>query len=646
MTPAFTELVAASRRYGSDTNYVIAGGGNTSYKQDGRMWVKASGTALGVIDEAGFVEMDLDALRRLVGEDFGTDIVAREDRFKQAIYAARCQPEKGQRPSVECAVHALFPHPLVIHTHATFVNMVSCAANGEALARELWGDKVVWVPYVDPGFVLSEIVQNKLNESNPSPDQPFAMVLQNHGLFVAGPTISSIDQLTAEIVGAVQARVQEAFAAPEVEEDLLRAVLRQLTPALRGAMQPTFATVVSSPVAVAFSNRADAPALTAKGPLIPDQIVYCKSFPLWLLAQTDPREVQQAVQRHLAETGFLPKVVLVPGVGLIAFGSDAKSARDTAAMYEDSIRVLLGAEQLGGVGPMTKRDREFIDSWEVEQYRRSVAAKGTAGRMAGKVVVITGGAQGFGLGIAQELSMEGAHLVLADLNENLAVQSAQGLPRTIGLPVNVADAKSVQILVERTVAEFGGIDLFISNAGILKAGSVKTQSPEEFELVTRVNYQGYFHCVQAVAPIMAAQNATHAGGWTDIVQINSKSGLQGSNRNGAYSGGKFGGIGLTQSFALELIEDRIKVNSICPGNFFEGPLWSDPENGLFAQYLRTGKVPGATSLEDVKRFYESKVPMGRGCLPRDVAKAILYVVEQEYETGQALPVTGGQIMLS
>jgi sorbitol-6-phosphate 2-dehydrogenase len=131
----------------------------------------------------------------------------------------------------------------------------------------------------------------------------------------------------------------------------------------------------------------------------------------------------------------------------------------------------------------------------------------------------------------------------------------------------------------------------------------------------------------------------------DIIQINSKSGLRGSNKNFAYAGGKFGGIGLTESFALELIPYRIKVNSICPGNFFEGPLWSDPQKGLFVQYLRAGKVPGAKSIDDVRAYYEQQVPAGRGCRIEDVMKAIFYAIEQEYETGQAIPVTGGQVML-
>jgi sorbitol-6-phosphate 2-dehydrogenase len=144
---------------------------------------------------------------------------------------------------------------------------------------------------------------------------------------------------------------------------------------------------------------------------------------------------------------------------------------------------------------------------------------------------------------------------------------------------------------------------------------------------------------------MKVQHRFEPGWFADIIQINSKSGLEGSNRNFAYAGSKFAGIGLTQSFALELVEHNIKVNAVCPGNLFDGPLWSDPQTGLFVQYLRTGKVPGATTIAEVRRHYEAKVPMRRGCTIRDVARAIFYLLEQEYETGQALPVTGGQVML-
>ena len=201
-------------------------------------------------------------------------------------------------------------------------------------------------------------------------------------------------------------------------------------------------------------------------------------------------------------------------------------------------------------------------------------------------------------------------------------------------------------MVRTAVLEFGGLDVLISNAGVLKAGSLEELHEKTFDFVTDVNYKGFFICSKYCSPIMKIQHTYNDKIFMDIIQINSKSGLQGSNKNFAYAGSKFGSIGLVQSFALELISYHIKVNAICPGNFFEGPLWSDAKTGLFAQYLKTGKVSGAKNIEEVKRFYELKVPMKRGCNPGDVIKGIFYLIEQEYETGQALPITGGQIMLN
>jgi NAD(P)-dependent dehydrogenase (short-subunit alcohol dehydrogenase family) len=200
-------------------------------------------------------------------------------------------------------------------------------------------------------------------------------------------------------------------------------------------------------------------------------------------------------------------------------------------------------------------------------------------------------------------------------------------------------------MVEQTLLAFGGLDLLVSNAGILRAGGLEEMTLQDFHLITQVNYTAFFLCVKYASVPMKTAAALDPGYWGDIIQINSKSGLQGSNRNFAYAGGKFGGIGLVQSFALELAPHRVKVNAVCPGNYLDGPLWSDPDNGLFVQYLRAGKVPGAKTPADVRASYESKVPLGRGCLPSDVVKGILYLVEQEYETGQSLPVTGGQVML-
>lgn len=269
------------------------------------------------------------------------------------------------------------------------------------------------------------------------------------------------------------------------------------------------------------------------------------------------------------------------------------------------------------------------------------------GRLNGKVAVVTGGAQGFGYGLAQELYREGASVIIADMNEQLGEKAAKALgERARFVSVNVSDESSVENLMSTAVEQLNGIDIFVSNAGVLKAGGLPEMQLSDFEFVTKVNYTGYFLCVKYASEIMRAQYGADNSLWHDIIQINSKSGLVGSKANFAYAGGKFGGIGLTQSFALELVPYQIKVNSICPGNFYDGPLWSDPERGLFVQYLNAGKVPGAKTVEDVKDFYLSKSPIKRGCLPEDVAKALFYCVEQCYETGQAIPVSGGQVMLS
>lgn len=275
--------------------------------------------------------------------------------------------------------------------------------------------------------------------------------------------------------------------------------------------------------------------------------------------------------------------------------------------------------------------------------------------MRNRVCLVTGGAQGFGEAIVRGLCDGGAVVFIADLNLAGAQDLAEKLngqhrnrPVAFAVEVNVGDEASVAAMFEKIALTAGGLDLCVSNAGVLRAQPILEQDIDTFKFVTDINYTGFAIVTKYAGLLMRRQflGAPRYPWTTDIIQINSKSGLEGSNKNGAYAGSKFGGIGLVQSFAKELVEYRIKVNAVCPGNFFDGPLWSDPEKGLFAQYLRTGKVPGAKTVEDVKAFYEAKVPMGRGCESPDVLRAIYYLVDQVYETGQALPVTGGQVMLS
>ena len=352
--------------------------------------------------------------------------------------------------------------------------------------------------------------------------------------------------------------------------------------------------------------------------------------PLTIDESATPAEIGEAYRAHLAATGQHPGAIVVGGVTVLA-GEAADSLGEAAA-----------------VNPAGPGD-------ELDAVVAAATSRGTV--MRDRVVLVTGGAQGFGYEIARGLAAAGAQLVLADLNLDGARAAADRLAERFGravhraVAVNVADEDSVRAMFDEIAASYGGVDLVVSNAGVLKAGSVKELELRDFRFVTDVNYQGFFLVTKWASRLLAAQNAAAAAArpaeplYTDIIEINSKSGLAGSNKNGAYAGSKFGGIGLVQSFAMELVTDNIKVNAICPGNFFDGPLWSDPDRGLFVQYLRAGKVPGARTVEDVRRSYEARVPMGRGCAGADVVRAIMSVVEQVYETGQAVPVTGGQEML-
>jgi len=288
-------------------------------------------------------------------------------------------------------------------------------------------------------------------------------------------------------------------------------------------------------------------------------------------------------------------------------------------------------------------------SWKISGDRIA-AQSGRDIEISERIFIVTGAAQGFGYGISAALAAMGAKICMADLNADGVNDAAKLLAKdhmtdVIGIEVDVTDEESVKKMTVDTVDHFGGLDVMVSCAGIIKAGELKDISKSDFERINAVNYTGLFLCAKYASEVMREQYQIDEQRMHDIIQINSKSGLEGSKANFTYTGSKFAGIGLIQSIALDLAPFGIKVNAICPGNYLDGPLWSDPENGLFKQYLDAGKAPGAKTLADVRKHYEAKVPLGRGCRVEDVVRALKYVIEKKYETGQAVPVTGGQTML-
>jgi sorbitol-6-phosphate 2-dehydrogenase len=259
-------------------------------------------------------------------------------------------------------------------------------------------------------------------------------------------------------------------------------------------------------------------------------------------------------------------------------------------------------------------------------------------RLTGKSAIVTGAAQGLGEALARRLATEGCDVMIADINEEKARAAADAIERDTGrrtgaVQANVSSEADVAAMVDQTVSAFGKLDILVANAGIVRAHDLTEFPLNEWQTVLDINLTGYFLCAREAARVMVPNKSG------TIIQINSKSGKKGSFRNGAYAASKFGGIGLTQSIALDLAPHNVRVNAVCPGNLLDGTLW---QQSLFDQYAKTqGLTP-----DQVRAKYESQVPLGRGCTYDDVANVVVFLASEDasYMTGQAINVTGGQEM--
>jgi len=656
MKPEINELIEISKYYGTNKEYVIAGGGNTSFKDEQTIWIKASGQSLAELTEEGLVALSREKLHVISSNIYSDDPAAREEQVKADMFRSIPDPGKNKRPSVETSLHEIIQYKFIVHLHPTLINGLLCSRNAKSLTLKLFGETVLFVPYTDPGYTLfkkleSEIISYREKFSH----DPQIIFLENHGSFVGADTTEEIRKIYSDIIQKIEEQIPPiSEITPLPYNPLLHNVLPGLRMLLSGEQTGVIRFRNNSLISRFYQNQQEFHKISL--PLTPDIIVYCKTRYLYIEQSSTAEKIldsfRHQLPRFISEYGYSPKVFIIKDFGVFAIAESYASAEATLDIYEDLIKISYYASLCGGIKFLTPEQVSFIDQWEVENYRRKVSqAAGSGNKLNNKIAIVTGGAQGFGAGIAEALFSLNLNVVIADLNEETGNSFASWLTskktsnKAIFVRTDVSDPVSVKDLIIATVKEFGGLDIMVSNAGVLRAGGLDEMDPETFSKTTDVNYNGYFHCAKYASEVMKLQNQENPDYFTDIIQINSKSGLRGSNRNFAYAGAKFGGIGLTQSFAIELAPFRIKVNSICPGNFYEGPLWSDPQNGLFVQYLKTGKVPGAKSIEEVRKFYEDQVPMKRGCRLEDVMKALLYIVDQEYETGQAVPVTGGQVML-
>jgi rhamnose utilization protein RhaD (predicted bifunctional aldolase and dehydrogenase) len=337
------ELVKMSNRYGTDENYVLAGGGNTSFKEDGVMLVKGSGTALGNITAEGFVKMDMPKLAQMLKKAYPEADDEREAAALSDMNAARLPGEEEKRPSVEAILHALFPYRFVLHVHPPMVNGLTCGKNGEAVCRELYGEDVVWVPLTKPGYVLATVCDRLLGEAQKKTGKfPQVILLKNHGIFVAADTVAEIDSLMEGFMARLKAQIKR---------------------------EPDF-----TPVSGAFTSdvetlnfvKDESSMQPLMNPFTPDHIVYCKHRPLYI-APGDDMEAKLAAYR--AENGFAPRIVAVKNTGFFPLAPNGKAAERAMLLWRDAMKVAVYAESFGGANPLPEEFASFILNWEVERYR-------------------------------------------------------------------------------------------------------------------------------------------------------------------------------------------------------------------------------------------------------------------------------------
>ena len=367
-------LVKMSHRYGADEEFVLAGGGNTSCKENGVLYVKSSGVALSEIQPEQFVAMDIKALHEMIVRKYPANMSESEiDAVVLSdMMSAKLPGEEAKRPSVEAVLHAMFPYKLVLHVHPALINGMTCGADGKAICRELFGEKAVWVDLTKPGLVLAQTCNKIFNAyTEKTGSYPSIVFLQNHGIFVAADTVEEIDRLMGYAVSRLKSHVSEVpdftASASTYDTDSLQA----MTEALKSSYsdKSTVSAIFTANKQVSkFVADKDA-FLPLSKPFSPDHIVYCKDEPLFIEPDAD---ISAAFSAYAARKGYKPNIVAVRGIGFFALGETQKTATQARALFLDAIKVATYAKSFGGANPLPDEFTHFIVNWEVEAYRIKV----------------------------------------------------------------------------------------------------------------------------------------------------------------------------------------------------------------------------------------------------------------------------------
>ena len=666
-------LVHRSNLLGADRALANVGGGNTSAKElatdhTGRevnvLWVKGSGTDLATITAAGFAGLRLDELLPLREREEMNDAEMVDYLLRSAL-----RPDQP-RPSIETLLHAFIPAAHVDHTHPDAVIALTSTPEGRRLAEEAFGDEIVWLDYQRPGFDMSRRIALLLEEHPPAR----AVLLAKHGLVTWGASGHESYEATIEFVArasrAIDAAVHGRYGlggqkAAERDEGSADLLLSQSLPALRGALlrdgDGLVLEVDRSPAAVAFASSVRAPEVSQIGAPCPDHLINTKHKPLVVAFDPDTGaggDLAEAFRMGVDEyatwyRGYYernlddetrqfpidpagPRVVLVPGVGIVTSGADATRARISRDLYHRAIAVQDAADALGGFQSLSESEAFGIEYWPLERYKLAQAPP--RGELAGRVALITGGASGIGRATARLLAARGAHVVVADLNEGGAkevadeIVSAHGVRRAIAVAVDVTDEKAVAGMARQTVLAYGGLDILVASAGLATSAPIVETTLEDWELNFAVLARGYFLAAREAFRVLFEQGA---GG--SVVFVGSKNALVAGANAAAYSSAKAASLHLARCLAEEGGPHGIRVNTVNPDAVIQ-------DSGIWSSDWKAERASTyGVAEDDLQRLYRERTKLGVDVRPEDVAEAIAFFAgpRSSKSTGNVVNVDGG-----